>query len=303
MTTEAERSPRAALLDALARYGIRPDRRFGQNFLFEAAALEAIADSAELAPGDTVVEVGCGAGTLTRALLARIGDDGCLLGYELDLQLAGILGALVDESPAFHLRLQDALEAEPLRDLAALGREGPAALVANLPYYLTTPLLYWALTQPPALWSSLTVMVQREAGARLAADVGSARYGPLAVLLQSFGALETGIDLPPHQFYPMPGVRSRVYHLRRAGEDGGRWPLASARLREDGPGWLAALQSLFAGRRKQLLAQLRALGADEAALQGAQAALAARGLDLRARAEQLDPDALAVVAPFVPPGR
>ncbi|MDI9470312.1 MAG: 16S rRNA (adenine(1518)-N(6)/adenine(1519)-N(6))-dimethyltransferase RsmA [Bacillota bacterium] len=280
---------RASLVAALERAGIRPDRRFGQNFLHDREALQRIAALAVPEPGATVVEVGLGAGTLSRALLERLGPDGFLLGYELDRRLEPVLSDIAREEAAFHPRIQDALAADPAAELWAQGRGGEAAYVSNLPYYLTSELILQALSRWPGLWSSLTLMLQSEVVPRLLAKPGDARYGPLAVMVRSYGEGRSVFSLPPHLFYPAPAVRSTVVQLLPQ-RNGGP---AARLLRRDGVAWLGALEALFAQRRRQLPAQLRQLGVAADKIEACCRLLQERGVDPRSRAAALEPDLLA----------
>ena len=233
--------------------------------------------------------MGLGAGTLSRALLERLGPDGCLVGYELDRRLEPLLLEIARDEPAFHPVIQDALVADPAADLAAHGCGGEAACVSNLPYYLTTELILKALSCWPALWSSLTLMVQSEVVQRLLAGPGDSRYGPLAVMVRSYGEGRRVFDLPPHLFYPSPAVRSTVVQLLPK-PDGGP---AATLLHRDGGVWLRALEALFAQRRRQLLPQLRELGVAADRIAACRIRLEERGVDPRSRASELSPDLLA----------
>lgn len=283
---------RARLVAALERAGIRPDRRFGQNFLHDEEALRRIAGLAVPEPGAAVIEVGLGAGTLSQALLERLGPDGCLVGYELDRRLSAPLQDIARDEPAFHPYMQDALMADPAADLAAHGRRGVAAYVSNLPYYLTSELILQALSRWPGLWSSLTLMVQQEVVPRLLAGPGDARYGPLAVMVRSYGEGRRIFDLPPHHFYPVPAVRSSVIQLLPHPNGGP----AAALLRRNGVVWLRVLEALFAQRRRQLPAQLRGLDVKPDRIEACRVRLEERGIDQRSRASELTPDMLADVA-------
>lgn len=256
----------AEIKELLQARGLAPQKRFGQNFLIDQNLVRKVVDESGVAPGDLVLEVGPGTGTLTEELLAR----GCeVVACELDRGLAALLRERLGGRPGFTLIEGDCLESkrELSRDVAAtLGGRG-FALVANLPYGAATPLLLALLTRHPEC-RGMYVTIQKEVGERLAAAPGSDAYGAISVVAQTLAEVRTIARLPPECFWPRPDVTSVMLAIERRAEHG-----------IDDPGALAAFcQRVFAKRRKQLGS---VLGRD---------APWPAGVEPTMRAEQLRPD-------------
>jgi 16S rRNA (adenine1518-N6/adenine1519-N6)-dimethyltransferase len=270
-----DRSLGGGELRALAtRHGIRPKRSLGQHFLVDPNLARAIAADVGVGPGDRVVEIGAGLGSLTRAL-AETGAH--VLAIEVDAALLPPLGESVGGLGRVRVLHADATDRTWRRELHGDGW----LLAANLPYNVATDLVLEVLEDVAAV-RRLVVMVQREVGDRLLAGPGDEGYGPasLRVALRATGALVR--RAPPEVFWPRPTVESVVIRLeRRAGS-----PVAvdEARLRE-------VVDAGFAERRKTMRNALRRLGADDA-----DAVLGAAGVEPAARAESLALDDFARIA-------
>ncbi len=255
-------------------------KRWGQHFLVHAATADRIADAARLTADDTVIEVGPGAGALTRPLLARAGR---VLSIEIDPLRAEALRVELSGEPRFRLLAGDALERPFSGWLSEAGWEPPAVLVANLPYNVATPILLAAIAEPAAVRRSVAT-VQKEVAQRFAARPGSEHYGYLSVRAAAFARVRILFDLPPGAFRPRPKVTSTVFELVPRDET-----LPDARRDR-----AIALASLaFQMRRKTLPNALAAAGGREVW----EAALERLGKDRRARAEELSlEDFLALAA-------
>ena len=192
----------------LSAEGLRPRRSLSQNFLTDAAALDAIVAAAELEPGDRVVEIGPGLGVLTRRLLAA---GASVLAVELDPRLAEWLRAELGDVPGFQLIEGDALGLDPATMVPGLDFK----LVANIPYHITSPLLHAFLEgdRPPTL---AVVLVQAEVAERVAAPVGQMSY--LSVFVQNVAEADVVARVPAAAFEPAPKVDSAVLRLRRRAE-------------------------------------------------------------------------------------
>ncbi len=172
----------------------------GQNFLFDEALLGRLVDAAGVEQGDRVLEIGAGRGDLTLALAKRVGE---VTAVEIDERLIPILEARFADLPQVHLVQGDIMKL----DILEIMGNNPFHVVANLPYYLTTPILTLLLkSNLPIL--SINVMVQAEAAERLIAEPGSHEYGPLAVLAAYRGLPKQAVKVPAAMFTPPPKVDS-----------------------------------------------------------------------------------------------
>jgi 16S rRNA (adenine1518-N6/adenine1519-N6)-dimethyltransferase len=244
-------------------------KRFGQHFLSDTKLLARIADAATLEPHETVIEVGPGRGALTTQLASRAKR---VVAIEIDRALAQRLREKYADDTHVEIVEGDVLA----QDLGALAG-GPYALVGNVPYYITTPILFHALRPPRP--TRAVFLVQREVAERMAAPPGSKTYGALSVTLQALANVELLFGVPPGAFKPPPKVDSAVVRItpRAAGEVP---PAQEERYRR-------MVQAAFAQRRKQMrrvvrsLASLSALEADKM-LEGI-------GIGPEARPETLSP--------------
>jgi 16S rRNA (adenine1518-N6/adenine1519-N6)-dimethyltransferase len=283
---------RADVRALLARRGLTAHRDRGQNFLVDAGIADAIADAAGLSPGDAVIEIGPGLGSLTRALAERAAR---VVAIEID---AGLVRALVEEGdlPA-HVEV---IHADALKvDLDALAaRLGPAVrLVGNLPYSVSTPILRRLLDLRSRL-SGWLVLLQREVALRLMALPGERDYGSLAVLHALCVRLERIRDVPPHGFHPVPKVTSTL--VRATPLEGG--PLDRPGGSEDLVEVERVVRAAFGTRRKTLVNALRA-GLDPApSVEALHAILARLEIEPRVRAEALAPVTLLAIARAVAGG-
>jgi 16S rRNA (adenine1518-N6/adenine1519-N6)-dimethyltransferase len=185
-------------------------KRFGQHFLHDPAVLERIVAAIAPRPGEALVEIGPGRGALTQRLLGALAPRATLDAIEIDRDLAAPLKARYAATAAFTLHACDALEF----DFSALARARGAALrvVGNLPYNISTPLLFHLLGQH-AVMTDLHVMLQREVVERMAAAPGSRAFGRLTVMLAPWVSVERLFDIGPGAFSPPPKVWSALARL------------------------------------------------------------------------------------------
>lgn len=259
---------RSRVAELLERHGLRADKGFGQNFLVDEAALRAIVDAAELAPGDRVLEVGPGLGVLSHALAER---GAHVTSVELDRRLLPVLAeTLADLERLPGAGSVEVVEGDAMRfDLARLPQG--AKLVANLPYNVATAIVARALES--GRFSRLVFLVQREVADRLTAKPEEPAYGALSLLVARFGRARTVRLVPPGAFFPPPKVTSAVV---RVDVDPATEP---------DPELFALIHQGFAHRRKTLKRNLLYAGYPA---ERVDAALAELGLDPRVRAEALD---------------
>jgi 16S rRNA (adenine1518-N6/adenine1519-N6)-dimethyltransferase len=201
---------RAQVTDLLARIGRHPSRALGQNFVVDPNTVRRIARLAEVGPGDRVVEIGAGLGSLTLAL-AETGAE--VTAVEIDRHLVPLLREQVE---AHGVRVVEA-DAMTIDWSALLGDEGPWTLVANLPYNVATPLVADLLDGVPAIRRML-VMVQREVGERLAASVGDDAYGAVSVKVAYWAEARLAGLVSANVFLPRPNVESALVSITRRAE-------------------------------------------------------------------------------------
>lgn len=268
--------------EALRTVGRRPRRRLGQHFLCDPGVARRIVDLAALGATDAVLEIGPGLGALTDLLVERAG---LVRLVEMDPVLAARLAERHAATPHVRVVAADVL-AEDLDALwGDVGR--PGTVVSNLPYNVSTPVLFrlldWSATFPRAV-----LMVQREVAARLVARPGTAERGVLGVLVQARATVRACFDVGPGSFHPRPRVRSTVVELVRSPDPAvppAEWP----RFR-------AVVRAAFGKRRKMLRNALRDLGGEPAPPAAVERALAAAGVDPTARAETLPIEAFRRIA-------
>lgn len=191
----------------IRRFGIRAKHKWGQNFLIRPDIVSAIAEAAEVGEGDSVLEIGAGIGTLTQGL-AETGAD--VTAYEIDQSLGEVLSHTLESYDNVHIIYEDVLKADLKKQLG--DKEWHAA--ANLPYYITTPILL-SLIQSELPISLFVFMMQKEVADRILAKPGGKDYGALSVAVQFDCTAERVVDIPPSAFLPRPAVTSTVLKIRR----------------------------------------------------------------------------------------
>lgn len=261
------------------RLGIRPTKQRGQNFVIDANTVRRIVRAADLDPSDVVVEVGPGLGSLTLALLGSVSR---VVAIEVDPLLAAALPATVEAfAPEYADRLE-VVEADALR-VTSLPGPPPTALVANLPYNVSVPVLLHLMALLPSLRKGL-VMVQSEVADRLAAAPGSRTYGVPSVKAAWYADVRRAGAIGRNVFWPAPNVDSGLVAWER------RDPPEVSATREE---VFAVVDAAFAQRRKTLRSTLKGLaGSAEAA----EAALAHAGVSPMARGESIGVEQFARVA-------
>ena len=264
--------------DIAERWGIRPTKQWGQNFVIDANTVRRIVRRAGVGDGDVVLEVGPGVGSLTLGLLAA---GAHVVAVEIDPVLAEALPDTVSRFCPDRRDHLDVLAGDALRvrDLPRV----PDALVANLPYNVAVPVVLHLLAEFPSLESGL-VMVQAEVADRLVAPPGSRTYGVPSVKLAWFARAERAGAVPPSVFWPAPRVESGLVAFRR------HEPPATTATREE---VFAVIDAAFAQRRKTLRAALAGWAGSAAE---AERILLAAGVDPGARGESLDVAAFARIA-------
>ena len=262
-----------ALADEL---DLRPSKQRGQNFVIDGNTVRRIVREAGVGAGDVVLEIGPGLGSLTLALL-EVADH--VVAVEVDERLARRLPSTVLEHAPDRAEHLTVVEADALR-LQALAGPAPTAIVANLPYNISVPVLLHLLALLPSLEKGL-VMVQAEVADRLAAPPGSKTYGVPSVKAAWYADVRRRGDVARSIFWPVPNVDSGLVSLAR------RDPPSTTATRDE---VFAVIDAAFAQRRKTVRAALRGRYGDT------EAALTAAGVDPMARGEVLDVHAFARIA-------
>ena len=185
-------------------------KQFGQNFLIDSSVLEHILSFSEINKDDLIIEIGPGIGTLTEAFCERAGF---VVAIEIDDKLIPILEENLFAKDNFKLIHGDALKVDYLSLLEEHKEFSSVKVVANLPYYITTPILMDLLEKKLPL-KSITVMVQKEVALRMKAAPGTKDYGALSLAVQYYSEPAIVQEVPPHCFIPRPNVSSSVIHLR-----------------------------------------------------------------------------------------
>lgn len=241
-----------------------PKKSFGQHFLHERGVIDKIVLAIDPRPGDAIVEIGPGQGALTLPLLAK---HGALTAIEFDRDLLEPLAAAAQDVGALTLIAADALSV----DFTALAAGGRIRLVGNLPYNVSSPILFHALAHAAAI-RDMHFMLQKEVVDRMAAAPGNKVYGRLSVMLQAYCRVTPLFKVLPGAFRPPPKVDSAVVRLvpRAAADIGIRDPVRFATI----------VRAAFGQRRKTLRNALQ--GVADAAL------IEAAGLEPSQRAEQVD---------------
>ena len=250
-------------------------KSLGQHFLNDTRILKRIVDALELTGSETVVEIGPGRGSLT-ALLAPLAKRLVLIEY--DRALAAILRQKYASQPSVSV-----VEADVLTVNLAEAAGGPFMLIGNVPYYITTPILFHALERPRP--DRAVYLVQREVADRIAAAPNSDAYGALSVNVQSVANAAALFRVAPGSFQPPPKVESAVVRITPRPD-----PVTTPD--EETP-FRRFVQEAFGMRRKQLRRVLRSLWNLDA--ESAEAILARAGIDPTARPETLSPEQFARV--------
>jgi 16S rRNA (adenine1518-N6/adenine1519-N6)-dimethyltransferase len=240
---------KSQIQDILARANTAPRHRFGQNFMIDGNLVRLIADAGEVGPGDLVIEVGPGTGTLTEELLTRAGQ---VVAVEIDRDLAASLrdryadranfqlieGDALDGKHALNAQLVDVLRQRLRQRQSNVGAEGATKLVANLPYNIASPLVIELLMLGV---DTLVFTVQKEVADRLNGKAGTNDFGPLTAMVQLLADVEVIRTLPNTVFWPPPKIQSALVRLRR-----------NDRLGVEARGFSRFVSALFSLRRKTL---------------------------------------------------
>ena len=266
---------RRALKDLAGRHGIRPTKALGQHFLADPNLARRIAELTGAGPGDRLLEIGAGLGSLTVALADRGAE---VLAVELDRALLSALQEVVADRGGVRVLAGDAVRL----DWVELLGDGEWRMASNLPYNVAVPVVLRLLEEAPSV-RDLVVMVQREVGERLAASPDDEAYGAVSAKVAYFADARLLRRIPSSVFWPEPKVESVLVRLTPREP-----PVSTPRDR-----LFRVIDEGFAQRRKTMANALVRLGLDRAA---AARLLESCGVDIRVRAESLSLEQLACLA-------
>lgn len=238
--------------EVIKKYKFRYKKSLGQNFLIDDSVLDDVVDGADVNAEDLIIEIGPGVGTLTRELLKRAKR---VCAIELDDQLLPILEEELKEFDNFELIHKDALKVD-YNEL--IGEEKSVKLVANLPYYLTTPIIVNLLTKGYN-FKSLTIMIQKEVAQRIDSQPNCKAYGAFSILVQYYCDTEILRLVSPSAFLPQPKVESMVIRLDRLSEP-------KVKVKDEAL-FFAIVRKSFNMRRKILWNSIKDIGIDKEELQ------------------------------------
>lgn len=259
----------------LGKHGFSFKKQFGQNFISDTNLLRSIVELAGVDKNSTVLEIGCGAGTLTHELAAAAKR---VIAFEIDEKLRPVLAETLADCPNATVVFKDFLKA----DLSALEKElGPYTVVANLPYYITSPLVM-KFVEGSEKVQSLVIMVQDDVAKRFCAKEGTPEYGAITAAIARRASAQIVKNVPRRMFFPVPNVDSAVVKLTFEKD---RIPVKSAKCYRD------TVRAAFLSRRKTLENNL--VNAFSLTREQAQDALKKAHVPEKTRGEALSPQQLA----------
>lgn len=259
----------------LQKYHFNFQKKFGQNFLIDTTVLDRIISSAEITKEDCVLEIGPGIGTMTQYLAERAGS---VVAVEIDKALIPILEETLQDYDNVTVINDDILKVDINRLVEEKNGGRPIKVVANLPYYITTPIIM-GLFESRVPLKSITIMVQKEVADRMQVGPGTKDYGALSLAVQYYAKPEIVANVPPNCFIPRPNVGSVVIRLTRYEE-----PPVQVK---DEKKMFALIRASFNQRRKTLVNGLGNAGRPGITKESAAAALAQMGLSPTVRGEAL----------------
>lgn len=196
-------------IEILQKYDFHFQKKFGQNFLIDPHVLEKIVEAAGIGPDDFVLEIGPGIGTMTQYLCEHAGK---VMAVEIDRKLMEILEETLSAYDNVTVVNEDILKLDIAKIAEEENNGKPIKVVANLPYYITTPIIM-ELFESKVPLDSVTVMVQKEVAERMQAEPGTKEYGALSLAVQYYAEAEIVANVPPNCFMPRPNVGSAVIRL------------------------------------------------------------------------------------------
>ena len=267
------------LKNLLTSHGFSFKKNFGQNFLTDNILLDEIVQESGVAENDQVLEIGVGAGALTKALAKKCKS---VLGYEIDLKLKPILSEVLEDYSNVELVFKDVLK-DGVSEIDKKLSKG-YYLVANLPYYITTPIILEFLEKSTKV-KKMVIMVQEEVAERLASKEGSSLYGAITVAINLRGSAKIIKRVPREKFTPSPNVDSAVVCIEIAKDK-----FKGVNLKEVRD----VVRAGFSSRRKMLVNNL--INSFKLSREDAESIIAKSGVSPTARAEQLSAEQFVLIS-------
>jgi 16S rRNA (adenine1518-N6/adenine1519-N6)-dimethyltransferase len=277
---------KSATMNIVRRHNIKAQKKFGQNFLTDDNVLDEIVEAAGVGSSDHVIEIGPGLGTLTKRLAEKAGH---VTAIEIDRQMIPVLDEVLSEYENTRVICADVLKTD-MQEIAGMYPDENVKVVANLPYYITTPIVT-GLLESGVRYKSITVMVQTEVAERMQTGPGSKEYGALSLAVQYYSKPRIIVDVPPESFYPMPGVDSSVIRLDLYEEPPVRV--------KDPDRMFRIIKASFMQRRKTLSNALQNNPDTHIPREKTEEILGSLGLDLKIRGEALTLEQFAAFSDLV----
>lgn len=274
-------------IEILQKYNFNFQKKFGQNFLINTGVLEDIIDAAEVTDEDMVLEIGPGIGTMTQYLCENARQ---VIAVEIDTNLIPILKDTLSAYDNVRIINDDILKVD-INELAREYNNGrPIKVVANLPYYITTPIIM-GLFESHVPIESITVMVQKEVADRMQAAPGTKDYGALSLAVQYYSKPQIVVNVPPSCFMPQPKVGSTVISLRRHQQ-----PVVQV---EDEKLMFKVIRASFNQRRKTLANGLNNYGGINLTKEQIQQSIEELGVPVNIRGEALSLEQFACLSNII----
>lgn len=272
-------SSHVATMEIVKKHNFKFTKSLGQNFLIDNEIIDKILDGADAKAGDKIIEVGPGIGTLTREL-AQEADK--LMAVEIDRNLIPILEETLESYDNVVVVNEDIMKADIKKLIDENLDGGPVKLVANLPYYITTPIIMRFLEENINV-TDIVIMVQKEVAERMNAEPGNKTFGALSVAVQYYCDTEIVARVPRHMFVPQPSVDSIVIALRARPEK--KYKVDNEEI------FFKTVKAAFGQRRKTLLNSITSMGTLEKS--SVKEVLEEAGIDEKRRGETLSLDEFA----------
>lgn len=269
--------------ELIKKYGIKLTKSLGQNFLTDNNIVSRIVDAAEITEEDMVIEIGPGVGSMTGELASRAGR---VIAVEIDKHLIPALEDNLKEFSNLEIINEDIMKIS-VKEITENKQNMRLKVVANLPYYITTPIIMKLLEEDNDI-ELMVFMVQKEVAQRMVAKPGGKDYGALSVAVQYYAQPEKVFDVPPHCFIPQPEVDSTVVKLKK-----NKKPPVTLK---DKDMFFKVVKAAFGQRRKTLLNALTNSGALSKSKEEVRKLLNAVNIDENARGETLSIEQFAALA-------